>query len=172
MGVTLADLNLYMPTKDPGPVEVHFLGWFRDWTPRESAAYALTRGFNPAPERVSGGYQSDSSIDDFIDEAHYHTAYSKTGLGRASFQAGQDIRAGFMSRELGCELVKAFDSEYPKHIDIICDYLGISKEHYDSIVADSRPEHLFDEHGRLLHPVWEQRATIEVHTGVLGGRVL
>jgi N-acetyl sugar amidotransferase len=151
MGVSLSDLNLYMPVKDPGEVQVHFLGWFRDWTPREAELYALTRGFNPSPERISGGYQSGSSIDDLIDEAHYYAAYAKFGAGRASFQACQDIRAGVISRELGVELVRRFDSEYPQHIAEILDYLKMSKEQFDSIIDWCRPSRLFDEEGKLRH---------------------
>lgn len=154
MGVSLADLDFYMPVKDPGDVQVHFLGWFRDWSPREAELYALTRGFNPSPERVSGGYQSASSIDDFIDEAHYHTAYAKCGMGRASFQAGQDIRLGLIDRDLGAALVRSFDAEIPRHLDIICDYLEITRDEYLAIVADLRPENLFD-NSELRHPVWE-----------------
>lgn len=153
MGVTLSDLNLYMPVKDPGDTQIHFLGYFRPWTPREAELYALTRGFNPAPERVSGGYQSASSIDDFIDEAHYACSAAKGFGGRASFQACQDIRNGVISRDLGIDLVSAFDFEAPAHLDVICDYLDIGQDEFFAYLRGMRPEHLFDASGRPLQPL-------------------
>ena len=44
--------------------------------------------------------------DDKIDYFHYYTIYIKFGLGRASYDAAQEIRNGKINREEGVQLVK------------------------------------------------------------------
>ena len=159
-GFSMADLNLYMPVRDIGEVQVHYLGYYVPWSVRGNELYAGMRGFNPSPTRTSGSYTTGSSIDDGIDTAHYWTAVNKTGLGRASFAASQDIRAGVIDRDLAVQLVRWYDLEYPQNIDELLDYLGMDRHRFDGLVAEGRPEHLFDEYGNLKHPVWEQKEHI------------
>ena len=61
-----------------------------------------------------GTYSKYSSIDDKIDCFHYYTMFIKFGIGRASFDASQEIRNGKITREEGINLVKKYDSEFPK----------------------------------------------------------
>jgi hypothetical protein len=53
------------------------------------------------------------SIDDKIDDLHYYTTGVKFGLGRASYDAAQEIRSADITREEGVSLVHRFDHEYP-----------------------------------------------------------
>ena len=72
----------------------------KKWDPQESYYYAFTNtGFKPNTERTSGTYSKYSSIDDKIDDFHYYTTYVKFGLGRASYDAAQEIRCGKITRE-------------------------------------------------------------------------
>lgn len=161
-GVTLADLNLYMPVCDPGDVKVMYLGYYVPWSVRGNELFAMTRGFSPSPMRTSGSYTFGSSIDDGIDTAHYYTAAMKFGSGRAAFNACQDIRAGVITRTLGIELVKEYDLEPPQNIAEVCDYLGISDRRFYYLCDISRASHLWHKvNGEWVpkHPVWETTET-------------
>jgi hypothetical protein len=63
-------------------------------------------GFRPNTERTEGSYSKYSSIDDKIDPFHYYLIHIKFGLGRASYDAAQEIRNEKITREEGINLVK------------------------------------------------------------------
>jgi len=46
--------------------------------------------------------------------------YIKFGLGRASYEASQEIRNHHLTREEGVALVHRFDGEFPKNILRMC----------------------------------------------------
>jgi len=118
-GVEKVDLNAYLPA-DPNRieeqgVEVHYLGYYLKWHPQSCYYYAVEHGnFEAAPERTPGTYSKYNSIDDRIDDFHYYTTGVKFGLGRASYDAAQEIRSGDINREEGIALVEKFDHEYPE----------------------------------------------------------
>jgi hypothetical protein len=87
-------------------------------------------GFEASPERTPGTYSKYNSIDDKIDDLHYYTTGIKFGIGRASYDAAQEIRSGDITREEGVALVKKFDHEFPERfIDELFAYLSLpSKE--------------------------------------------
>lgn len=117
-GLTRNDLNPYLPA-DPqllsdNNVEVHYLGYYLKWHPQSAYYYSVQHGdFEAAPERTAGTYSKYNSLDDKIDDFHYYTTYVKFGIGRATYDAAQEIRSGDITREEGVALVRKFDGEYP-----------------------------------------------------------
>ena len=79
--------------------------------------------FEASPERTSGTYSKYNSIDDKVDDLHYYTTFIKFGIGRATYDASQEIRSGDITREEGISLVNKFDGEFPK--DFYRNYLNI-----------------------------------------------
>ena len=70
-------------------------------------------------------------IDDRIDDFHYYTTGTKFGIGRASYDAAQEIRSGDITREEGVALVKRFDHEFPERFaDEIFKYLSINEKEF------------------------------------------
>ena len=67
---------------------------------------------HPLNELV-GTYSKYNSIDDKIDDFHYYTTFVKFGIGRATYDASQEIRSGDITREEGVSLVHKFDGEFP-----------------------------------------------------------
>ena len=60
---------------------------------------------------------------------HYYTTYIKFGIGRATYDAAQEIRSKDIEREKGVSLIKKFDGEYPERfLKEIFDYLSLNKE--------------------------------------------
>jgi N-acetyl sugar amidotransferase len=135
-GVDQNDLQPYLPA-DPNQltekkVEVHYLGYYLKWHPQGCYYYAVEHGeFQASPERTSGTYSKYNSIDDRIDDFHYYTTGIKFGIGRASYDAAQEIRSGDINRDEGVALVKRFDHEFPERFaDEIFRYLSMSAKEF------------------------------------------
>lgn len=135
-GVTQADLEPYLPA-DPeliakNNIEVHYLGYYLRWHPQSCYYYAVEHGgFQASPERTPGTYSKYNSIDDRIDDFHYLTTFIKFGIGRATYDAAQEIRSGDITREEGVALVRKFDGEFPERFaEEIFRYLSIPAKEF------------------------------------------
>jgi N-acetyl sugar amidotransferase len=140
--------------------EVHYLGYYHKWDPQECFYYAVENtGFVPAPERTEGSYSKYSSLDDKIDPFHYYTTLVKFGLGRASYDAAQEIRTGKITRDEGVALVSQFDLEFPqKYFKEFCEYISLSEGEFHSIVDRNRSPHLWEQDSggwNLRKAVWK-----------------
>lgn len=130
-GVAPVDLVPYLPADgrqiEQKGVEVHYLGYYLPWHPQGAYYYAVEQGgFEASPERTPGTYSKYNSIDDRIDDFHYYTTYVKFGIGRATYDASQEIRSGEITRDEGVALVRRFDGEWPaRFADEIFRYLSI-----------------------------------------------
>jgi N-acetyl sugar amidotransferase len=185
-GLSENELNPYMPA-DPQElknksIEVHYLGYYLRWHPQECYYYAVENGgFEPSPERTVGTYSKYNSIDDRIDDLHYYTTGIKFGIGRASYDAAQEIRSGDITREEGVGLVKKFDHEYPQRfLDELLGYLSLpekefpiassvfeqsimTKDYFDSLTDKFRSPHLWRQESglwKLRHVVWSDKSPI------------
>jgi N-acetyl sugar amidotransferase len=130
-GVSLNDLEPYFPAEpeklEKANIEVHYLGYYLKWHPQGCYYYAVEHGgFQASPERTPGTYSKYNSIDDKIDDLHYWTTFIKFGIGRATYDASQEIRSGEITRDEGVALVKRFDGEWPARFDTeLMEYLSI-----------------------------------------------
>lgn len=141
-------------------IEVHYLGYYLPWDPQECYYYAAENtGFESNSRRTEGSYSKYSSIDDKIDPFHYYTTFIKFGLGRASYDAAQEIRNGKITREEGVRLVQLYDHEFPGlYFDDFLKYISIDESEFHEIVDRFRSPHLWTRsHNswRLRKPIWE-----------------
>src|SRR5262245_17774319 len=180
-GLDQNDLTPYLPA-DPDQiaahkVQVHYLGYYLKWHPQSCYYYAVEHGgFQASPERTPGTYSKYNSIDDRIDDFHYYTTFIKFGIGRASYDAAQEIRSGDITRDEGVALVRRFDGEFPERFAAeIFRYLSLPPSEfpqaarmfeqpnvdraYFSALADRfRSPHLWvrdDQAWRLRKTVWD-----------------
>ncbi len=160
--LSLNDLAAYFPADykelEEARIEVHYLGYYFKWTPQEAYYYAVEHtGFQARPFRTEGTYSKYNSIDDKIDDLHYYTTHIKFGLGRASYDASQEIRNKHLTREEGIALVRRFDGEYPeRYLKEILDYLEIQPEQFRELCDEFRSPHLWEKVGddwKLRHQV-------------------
>ncbi|MEC9184028.1 MAG: N-acetyl sugar amidotransferase, partial [Pseudomonadota bacterium] len=135
-GLSDVDLHPYLPV-DPEDIkrvgtEVHYLGYYHKWHLQGCYYYAKEHGgFEPSPERTAGTYSKYSSIDDKIDDFHFYTSFIKFGIGRATNDASQEIRAGDIERDEGVALVKRYDGEFPERFaKEIFEYLSIPESEF------------------------------------------
>lgn len=176
-GLELADLQAYLPLEKSSAglsPQVHYLGYYLKWHPQACYYYAVEHGgFIPSPERTPGTYSKYNSIDDKIDDLHYFTTGVKFGIGRATYDAAQEIRSGDITREEGVALVRKFDHEYPsrfmpelmRYLSIRPDEFPVASQRFERPVMDEeffleladsfRSPHLWiwDGSWTLRHPV-------------------
>lgn len=162
--VKKSDLMSFLPIeqselKDKA-IEVHYLGYYLRWTPQEVYYYAADHtGFKARPFRTQGTYSKYNSIDDKIDDLHYYTTFIKFGIGRATYDASQEIRNRHITREEGVALVKKFDGEFPdRYFHEIMDYIEMKPERFIQLCDEGRSQHLWRKEGgawKLRHTVWE-----------------
>tara|TARA_B100000902_G_C27026499_1_gene772252 strand:+ start:27 stop:776 length:750 start_codon:yes stop_codon:yes gene_type:complete len=135
-GVLKSELNPYLPitleTHDNLNIQTHYLGYYLKWHPQSCYYYASENGgFEASPERTPGTYSKYNSIDDKIDDFHYYTTGIKFGIGRASYDAAQEIRSGDINRDEGISLVKQYDHEFPERFkNEIFKYLSINESEF------------------------------------------
>lgn len=152
-GLKKKDLMSFLPIPanelDGKDIQVHYLGYYLNWTPQEVYYYAVEHtGFRARPFRSQGTYSKYSSIDDKIDDLHYYTTFIKFGLGRASYDASQEIRNKHITREEGVALVKRFDGEFPdRYFNEVMDYIGMEPERFFELRDSFRSPHLWEKVG-------------------------
>lgn len=161
-GATLNDILAYLPADfkelKTAKVEVHYLGYYLKWTPQESYYYAVEKtGFEANPERTEGTYSKYNSLDDKIDGLHYYTTFIKFGLGRASYDASQEIRNRHITREEGVALVRKFDGEFPKkYFQDVMNHIGLDPARFLELCDEFRSPHLWEKTGgewKLRHMI-------------------
>ena len=148
-GLTINDLSPYFPPHhrdvEEANIEVHYLGYYLRWTPQEAYYYAVEHtGFQARPFRTEGTYSKYNSIDDKIDDLHYYTTFVKFGIGRATYDASQEIRNQHLTREEGVALVRRFDGEFPqRYLQEVLDYLEIGLDQFVALCDKARSPHLW-----------------------------
>lgn len=148
-GVSVGDLMPYLPAPaaelEASNIEVHYLGYYLKWVPQEIYYYAVEHtGFQARPFRTEGTYSKYNSIDDKIDDLHYYTTFVKFGLGRASYDASQEIRNRHLTRDEGVALVRKFDGERPeRYFDEVMEFLEILPEEFWRLCDAARSPHLW-----------------------------
>jgi N-acetyl sugar amidotransferase len=135
-GFEQKDLQPYLPI-DPDhlaerKIEIHHLGYYLKWDSKLCYEYAVEHcGFQPAPYRNPGSFSNYWSIDDKLDDLNWFARRTKFGMGRASYDAAQEIRSGNLTRQKGISLIKEYDHEYPERfIDELFTYLSLSEKEF------------------------------------------
>lgn len=167
-GLNKNDIDIYKPANPnqlkEQKIEVHYLGYYLKWHPQSCYYYAVEHGgFEASPERTPGTYSKYNSIDDKMDDLHYWTTFIKFGIGRATYDAAQEIRSGDITREEGVALVKRFDGEWPSRFEKeLMQYLSISQKEFPNVYAhfntpEMSKEYLFELADKFRSPhLWKK----------------
>ena len=162
-GIEPGQMDPYMPAAagalEAAEVEVHYTGYYLKWIPQECYYYAAENiGFEANEDRTEGTYSKYNSIDDKTDPYHYWTTLVKFGIGRATYDASQEIRNGHINREEGVALVHRYDQEFPsKHFPEFLEYLDMDEDEFIEIADSFRSPHLW----RKAGDTWELRQRVE-----------
>ena len=151
--LSLNDVMAYLPANadalERSKVEVRYLGYYLKWTPQESYYHAVEHtGFEANQVRTEGTYSKYNSLDDKIDGFHYYTTFIKFGIGRATYDASQEIRNRHLKREEGVALVRRFDGEFPaRYFQEVMEHVGLKPERFLELCDQFRSPHLWKREG-------------------------
>ena len=160
--VDLIDLRTFLPLPAEEyaktNIQIHYLGYYLRWIPQEAYYYAVENvDFQARPYRTQGTYSKYNSIDDKIDDLHYYTTYIKFGLGRATYDASQEVRNKHLTREEAQALVGRFDGEFPdRYFDEIMKYIEMEPDKFHQLCDDFRSPHLWGK----IDGKWELRHNV------------
>ena len=155
-GIEKKALDPYLPMHEEdfikNDVQVHYLGYYKKWTPQEVYYYAVENsGFQANVERTEGTYSKYISIDDKIERFHFWTTYLKFGIGRTSYESSQEIRNKHITREEAIALVNRYEAEFPaKYFNEFLKYIDIDKEEFFDIANSFRSPHLWKKEGSVF----------------------
>ena len=158
-GVSPGQVTPYLPADadalEAAEIEVHYLGYYLQWTPQQNYYYAVEHtNFVANTERTEGTYSKYNSIDDKTDPYHYWTTLIKFGIGRATYDASQEIRNHHIERDEAVALVHRYDEEFPrKYFPEFLDYLDLDEAEFFEITDRFRSPHLW----RQTNDGWELR---------------
>jgi len=163
-GLERVDLVPYLPL-DPNEIEkagiqVHYMGYYIKWDPQEAYYFAVDKvDFQANDQRTEGTYSKYNSIDDKTDPFHYWTTLIKFGIGRATYDASQEVRNEKITREEAVALVKKFDEEFPKrYFKEFLEYIDMSEKEFFEVADKFRSPHLWkkaNDKWVLRHRVWK-----------------
>ena len=82
--------------------------------------------------------------------------YLKFGFGRATQDAGIEIRRGAMTRDQAINLVKMYDNAYPEElIETYLAYYKMTKDEFDDVLDKYVNKDLFEKIGRMWQPKFD-----------------
>jgi N-acetyl sugar amidotransferase len=160
---TFSKKDLYWLTfpseKELSNKELTFVHWsyFENWDPYRNYLIAKEYcGLNEKDMGNSGTFTNFAQNDQALYELHAYMMYLKFGFGRATQDAGIEIRRGAMTREQAVNLVRLYDGQYPAEmIDTYLSYYEMSKSEFDVVLDKWVNKELFEKKEGIWEPKFE-----------------
>lgn len=159
--ISEADLAFF---KFPSDEEISKVGLsFTHWSYFESwdsyRNYVVAKEYCGLSEKEEGNKDTFTNFaqnDQALYALHAYLMYLKFGFGRATQDAGIEIRRGAMSREKAIELVKKYDNAYPSElIPLYLNYYQMTKEEFDAVLDKYANKDLFEK----VNGIWQPKFT-------------
>jgi N-acetyl sugar amidotransferase len=138
----LAEPELYFflfPTDDElrgKDLSITHWSYFESWDPYRNYLVAKEHcGLEEAQDSNSGTFTNFAQNDQALYALHTYLMYLKFGFGRATQDAGIEIRRGAMTRDQAVNLVRLYDGHYPEEfIGTYLDYYQMTKDEFDAVL--------------------------------------
>jgi len=138
--------------------DLAFTHWsyYENWDPYRN--YLVAKEFCGLIEKDdtnSGTFTNFAQNDQALYSLHAYMMYLKFGFGRATQDAGIEIRRGAMTRAQAINLVNLYDNQYPtQFIDTYMEYFEMSKNEFDSVLDKWVNKKLFEKHNNKWEPIF------------------
>ena len=161
-GLSESDLYFF---KFPNEKEVknsnlEFAHWsyFENWNSYRN--YLVAKEFCGLEENKhtnSGTFTNFAQNDQALYALHAYMMYLKFGFGRATQDAGIEIRRGSMDRDQAINLVNLYDNVFPmEFLELYCEYYQMSEKEFFDVLDSWVNKTLFKKDGKF----WQPRFTI------------
>jgi len=119
--------------------------YFENWDSYRN--YLIAKKYFGLQENSDGNlgtFTNFAQNDQALYALHTYLMYLKFGFGRATQDAGIEIRRGAMTREQAINLVNMYDNDYPKaSLELYLDYYEMSRKRFDKIIDKWANKKLF-----------------------------
>jgi N-acetyl sugar amidotransferase len=148
-----------LPTQvsvDSNNIKMAKWSYFEPWDPYRNYLVAKEHcGLKEAEDNNSGTFTNFAQNDQALYSLHAYMMYLKFGFGRATQDAGIEVRRGAMDREQAINLVRLYDGHYPEEfIENYLDYYKMTKDEFDGVLDKWVNRDLFNKEGELWKPTF------------------
>ena len=138
-----------MPTQesiDANNIQLAKWSYFEPWDSYRNYVIAKEHcGLKESGDNSSGTFTNFAQNDQALYALHTYMMYLKFGFGRATQDAGIEIRRDSMTRDQAVNLVQMYDNTYPNEfINTYLDYYGMTKEEFDAVLDTHVNKDLFE----------------------------
>ena len=139
--------------------DLSFTHWsyFENWDSYDNYLTAKNHcGLIEKEDSNSGTFTNFAQNDQALYSLHAYLMYLKFGFGRATQDAGIEIRRNAMTRDQAINLVKIYDNMYPtEHINDYLEYYQMTKKEFELVIDKWVNKDLFEKKDGLWCPKFE-----------------
>ena len=127
-------------------LEIVHWSYFENWDSYRNYLVAKEHcGLTEASASNAGTFTNFAQNDQALYSLHAYLMYLKFGFGRATQDAGIEIRRGAMSRDQAVNLVRMFDGQYPAEFESqYLDYFRMSRADFLDVLNSHTNRKLFE----------------------------
>jgi hypothetical protein len=120
--------------------------YFEEWDSYRNYLVAKENcGLSEADSSNEGTFTNFAQNDQALYGLHAYLMYLKFGFGRATQDAGIEIRRGAMSRDQAINLVRLYDGKFPEeHLETYLDYYEMSRAEFGEVLNKFTNLNLFE----------------------------
>ncbi len=139
---------------DIGGIELAHWSYYENWNPYRNYLVAKEHcGLQERSDQNTGTYTNFAQNDNVLYDLHTYLMYLKFGFGRATQDAGIDIRRGAMTREQAIQLVSLYDNDLPEaYISEYLDYFEMTRNEFNEVLEKWANPILFEKQGAKFKP--------------------
>ncbi len=134
-------------------------GYFEPWDPYRNYLFAKEKNIlKESKDANVGTFTNFAQNDQAFFALHTYLMYLKFGFGRATQDAGIEIRRGAMTRDQALNLVKLYDNSFPeKFLSLYLDYYQMKRDEFEGVLDQHVNRDLF----KKVDGKWEPIFSIE-----------
>ena len=138
-------------------LEITHFSYYEAWDPYRNYLIAKKYcGLKELDEATVGTFTNFAQNDQQLASLHYYLMYLKFGFGRATQDAGIEIRRGAMTREQAVNLVRIYDNQAPTSgYQQFANYYGISLDEFTEVIDKFANKELFEKIDGMWMPTFE-----------------